>query len=814
VPPDPARHDEAAPDRRAHSDPSQIRTDKPASTNLVLPRSPLIGRDHEIATIQQLLLQEQVGLLTLTGPGGIGKTRLAMQVAATLLDHFVDGVYFVSLGPIRDADLVSVAIAETLGVREAGGRSMVEALQAYLRHRQMLLVLDNFEQVVAAAPLVASLLMECGRLKVLVTSRATLHLYGEQEFSVPPLALPDPKWLTTRGVELAPNLAQVASVTLFVQRAMAVKPDFALTATNAVAVADICTGLDGLPLAIELAAAKLKLFSPPALLTRLQQRLTLLTDGPHDLPARQRTLRAEIAWSYELLAAGEQALFRRVSIFVGGFTLEAAQTVGDMEGSLEISVLDGVAALVDQNLLNRVEPANGEPRFGMLETIREYGLEQLNASGETEIIRRRHTGFFLALAEVIAPVLFGADQAAGLARLAVEHDNLHAALAWSQGEVGESEIALRLASALEFYWLMKGFWSEGRRWLEGTLAHTTATEHIRTRAHVLYSAGELAAMQSDHPAARIHLEESIRIAGELGAKELVSDALACLSWIAQAQHNYALASAQLEESLSIARELGDKSRIATALAFLGNVASDQHDYIGAESLYEESLALFEKQGDGWNAADTLAYLGQVARLQGDYTRAETLLKESMRRWQALGTLQWKGVAICLENLASICARARHSAAAARLFGAAEALRETLGIDPPSLSWRSAEEKLAVRHLQLDEAAFVAAWAAGRALSTEEAVDYALALPAISASAPAPVHSGPILPPPVIYPAGLTTREVEVLRLLAQGLTYDRIAEQLIISPRTVNRHLTTIYTKLNVTSRHAATRFALDHHLV
>ncbi len=386
APPDPARHDGADPDLRVHSDPDQAHATKPPSTNLVLPRSPLIGRDHEVAAVQQLLLQEQVGLLTLTGPGGTGKTRLAMQVAATLLDHFVDGIYFVSLAPIREAELVIVAIAETLGIREAGGPSLLATLQAYLQQRQMLLVLDNFEQVLEAAPSVASLLAQCSRLKILVTSRTTLHLYGEQEFPVPPLALPDSKRLTAMGVALLPNLAQVASVTLFVQRAMAVQPDFALNATNQAAVAEICIGVDGLPLAIELAAAKIKLFSPPALLARLQQRLTLLTGGPHDLPARQRTLRDEIAWSYDLLAPAEQILFRRLAVFAGGFTLEAAQAVCNAAGDLGVDVLVGVASLLQQNLLKQAEQTglrgHLEPRFDMLEMMREYALEQLTAHEE------------------------------------------------------------------------------------------------------------------------------------------------------------------------------------------------------------------------------------------------------------------------------------------------------------------------------------------------------------------------------------------------------------------------------------------------
>ena len=393
-----------------------------AHNNLSLPRSPLIGRDHEITVIQQLLLQEHAGLLTLTGPGGIGKTRLALQVATNLLDHFVDGVYFVSLAPISDPDLVASAIAQTIGVREAPGRPLQESLQEHLRDKQLLLVLDNFEQILAAARLVSTLLTDCRRLKVLVTSRATLHLYGEQECPVPPLALPILDFSTQRVPGIldsdasateqskiqnlkskmdAASLSEFAAIDLFCQRSRAVKPDFALTPANAADIAKICIGLDGLPLAIELAAARIKLFSPAALLARLNQRLTLLTGGSHDLPTRQRTLRDEIAWSYDLLTPEEQTLFRRLSVFVGGFTLEAAQAVGNADDALTVDLLAGITALVDKNLVRQVDEVNDETRFGLLETIREYGLEQLAASREAEAIRKRHATFFLALVERI-----------------------------------------------------------------------------------------------------------------------------------------------------------------------------------------------------------------------------------------------------------------------------------------------------------------------------------------------------------------------------------------------------------------------------
>ncbi len=391
--------------------------------------------------------------------------------------------------------------------------------------------------------------------------------------------------------------------------------------------------------------------------------------------------------------------------------------------------------------------------------------------------------------------------------MTLEQANLRSALAWSQRDDASTEIALRLASALEGFWLITGLWSEGRRWLEGALARTTAAERTEARAQALVTAGELAVMQGDHPTASKLLEEGMVIARERGAQMFTTMALVSLGLIAESQHDHPLAIIYHSEALAIARVIGDKGQTASALVFLGNVARDQHDYTRAQSLHEEALAIFQAMGAEYNSADTLSYLGLLAQAQGDHGRAWSLFQESLARWRAIGTLQWKGIANSLEGIATTCTIQRQFAEAARLFGAAEALREFLGATPSPLPGLSAKHKLAALHTQLDEAAFVTAWAAGRTLTPEQAVAYALTLPDLSTAVPSPVL-------PLAYPAGLSAREVAVLRLLAQGLTYAQIAEKLIVTRRTVNGHVTSIYSKLGVNGRAAATRLAVEHRLV
>jgi predicted ATPase/DNA-binding CsgD family transcriptional regulator/Flp pilus assembly protein TadD len=857
--PDLHRHDADVPDRRTPNALGQVHAAQPSPSNLLLPRSPLIGREHEIAAVQRLLLQAEVGLLTLTGPGGIGKTRLAMQVAANLLDHFVDGVYFVSLAPISDPDLVCAAIVQTLGVREAPGRALSESLQAYLRDRQLLLVLDNFEQIVAAAPLVSALLAECRRLRVLVTSRATLRLYGEHEFPISPLGLPDPKRLTALAKDSAASLTAFAAIDLFCQRARAVKPDFALTPSNATDVAKICVGLDGLPLAIELAAARIKVFSPPALLARLQQRLTLLTGGPHDLPARQRTLRDEIAWSYDLLTASEQTLFRRLAVFVGGFTLEAAQAVGNAAGDLGVDVLDSIVTLVDQNLLKQVDQNGGASRFGLLETICEYGLEQLNAGGEAEMIRRYHADFFLSLVEAIEPELAGPQHHStqGRARLTTELDNLRAVFAWSQtpspqDEQHRAEVGLRLAGALSWFPFGGNHTHELRRWLVTALQRAEAPTAARAKA--LWGAGLTAIILGDYPIARTELEESVALWRTLGDQCQLAAALRELCRVAYAQRDLTAAQRYGEESVALYRTLERQPDLAIALENLGTTFAHQGDQATARTLFEEQLALAHLLDDASLRSGALVGLGWIARQQGDHATARAhfaqalairrALDESWMVGEALDLLgevlqqqgeldeaghhYRQGLTVAHEvgdkggmvqifyHLGTLALAQGQPAQAVRLLAFATALRSATGGAGYHAPTTAADWERAVATMQsgLGTERFARCWAEGQAMNLEEAIADALTTPDVPEDGCASQPGNLLVAAPATHSAGLTAREVEVLRLMAQGLSYAELADKLVISRRTVNAHVTSIFSKLDVTSRAAATRFALDHHLV
>ena len=612
--------------------------------NLPIQPTAFIGREKEVAAVQQQLLRRDVRLLTLTGPGGVGKTRLGLQAAAELSEHFADGTWFVSLAPTSDPDLVIPAIAQTLDVREARGRSLLDQLKAALREKQVLLLLDNFEQVVSAATQVADLLGACPRLKVLVTSREALHVRAEHEFPVPTLALPDPKHLPDLAA-----LSQYEAVALFIERAQAVKPDFQVTNANAPAVAEICTRLDGLPLAIELAAARSKLFPPQALLTRLEQRLPLLTRSVRDVPARQQTLRQTIQWSYDLLTAQEQRLFRRLSVFAGGCSWQAIEVLSTSFGDETAPVLDAVASLIDKNLLRQTAPEGEEPRLTLLETIREYGLEALSTSVEMATARQAHAAYYLALAEEAARWYNGPQIAEWLERLAREYDNLRTATEWSldPAQVGPLlDMAIRLGEALTNFWWIRGRLREAQGFLEQVLARSKGVAPS-ARARILEKAAGFAFALGDLDRAEAELQESLTLYRELGDIRGMASSLENTAAIAQRKGaNLAVIIPQLEECLALYRELGDQDTIAWSLLSLADHVSTQGDYRRGNVLFEESLAIFRELQSKLGIADCLkqSALWLFFGAQGDQATIHTRLEESLATYKELD--HKVGIAFC------------------------------------------------------------------------------------------------------------------------------------------------------------------------
>ena len=581
-----------------------------------------IGRERDVAAIEDMLLRQEVLLLTLAGIGGIGKTRLALQIATHMRSSFADGVCFAWLASTTDQALIPSIIAETIGIQQVGNLSILEQVKLFLRDKHLLLILDNFEQLVTGAPLVEDLLAACPELKIVVTSRAVLRLRAEFEYPVDPLTLPD--------LERSPNdtgIGQSTAIALFVQRAQMVHPNFQLTQSNARTIAEICVQLDGLPLAIELAAARIRLLPPQALLSRLSRRFEVLTGGAVTLPIRQQTLRNTLKWSYDLLDANEQQLFRRLAVLARGWTLEAAEALknANRESQDDLSILDGIASLIDKSLVRQVESEGTEPRFSMLMTVREYGLECLRESGEEERIQRAHADYYLALVEEAEPHLKGAQQLLWLRRLDREQENLRAALGWliTHEEVDK---ALRFCVALWWFWQTRGYWSEGRRWLKAALTLPQAGKRTAVRARALNAAGELAGVQTDWQEAHLLLSESLAIYRELDDDGGSVLPLSTLGWVLLRQGDPA-AVPLMEECITQCRKLGRNWDLARELLRLGNYVQLHGDLEQSLTLTQEGLILTRELGDRTLITLALNNLGYFLYLHGDLEHAMALTRE-------------------------------------------------------------------------------------------------------------------------------------------------------------------------------------------
>lgn len=758
---------------------------------LPLPLTSLVGREHELASVSRLLRRSDVRLLSLIGPPGIGKTRLAIAAATTLLPAFAHGVYFIALAPVADPGMVLPAIARTLGLRPMNGQPLVRELAQLLASRRILLVLDNFEHVIQAALAITELLQAAPQLKLLATSRERLNASGEFSLPVPALALPPV--LTDRG---APQLGttlplerlhEYAAVQLFLQRASAVRPDFTLTAANTLLVAGICCRLDGLPLAIELAAARIRHLTPQDIYERLDQPLAILIGGARDLPAHQRTLRSAIAWSYNLLEADERLLFARLAVFRGGCSLAAiAATCG---GDLSSAALELLSALVDKSLVECRQTATGEARFAMLEMIREFAYEQLEASGELETLRRQHAAYYAELAERAEPELRLANQKYWFHLLETEIDNLRVALEWSL-ERGDVTAASRIMSGTCLYWIVYGRQYEGIHWIQ--LLITRINEVVPEHQIRLLRSATLLIVYRDREAARRLGQRAVAAARADGDKRQLGWSLWALSTTLMSGSE---AEALTQEALVLLREVGDQPGLGLVYNSIGERARLSGDDARARSAYEQSLAIAERTGDARRQYYVLYNLAFVAQHEGDHHEALRVIHRSLALCQDLGVPT--DVAQELLALAGSLGALGESLRAAHLFGAAHALLQRSGtlIDPSDQPEH--DRNMAFVRAQLGEAAFEAAWAEGQAMTFDKAV--ALAQAAVASSEAPPLHTHAEAAPTQLV--GLTRRERDVVLRVADGKSNRTIAEELVVTERTVEGHVSNILAKLGFRSR-------------
>jgi non-specific serine/threonine protein kinase len=751
-----------------------------------------VGRERELSEIRGIMGDAR--LLTLTGPGGCGKTRLALRVAAGLGERFRDGVWWVGLSSLSDPVLVPNAVASAFGVRETPDRTPTEALAAFLEAKSPLLVLDNCEHLVGACATLGDVLLRSSPgLKILATSREPLGVAGEISWPVPPLSLPDPN-----GRQNAEDLLRFAAVLLFVERARAASPGFTLMEENASAVAALCARLDGMPLAIELAASRLRVLSPRQILERLDDRFRLLRGGRTTVP-RHKTLEATVDWSHDLLSSAEKILFRRLSVFAGGWTLAAAEEVCEGDGVAEDEILELLSSLVDKSLvLASHGEGGGEARHRMLQSIRQYAAERLRGSGEAEAVGRRHAEFFLSLAESAEPAMAGPEQAAWMERLEQEHDNLRAALGWFEAE-GEAERGMRLAAAPLRFWWLHGHLNEGRTHLETLLDLPGAQARDEVRAKALHTLGILIFRHTDDAAgewdeARSRLQEALEIYRRLGDEPRMAAILPNLARVAAEFGEWTAAYSLLDESLGIARRLGDRHGLALSLVILGLVQFLKGDLPSARVHLEECLEMFLELEDGFWINACLVHLGYIDCEEGDYGAARSRFMR-MNEIVPLVHFPW-GTTYTLEGFARLAAAEGQPVHALILGGATAALRRTFGVAIGPTRQAGFRRSLKAAWQALNEEDGKAAWEKGRTMTLEEALTLALEEP----------EKKPDRPPGSI----LSAREIEVLSLVAEGLSDAEVAKKLYISPRTVGNRLHAAYRKLGVGNRTAAVKKAAE----